>query len=483
MGVVRSRHQFVRLFGLAGRVVILDEIHAYDIYTSTLLERFLEWAAVLGSPVIALSATLPTGTRKALVNAYAKGCGYPEPEFPNAAYPRITALTQGKVKVQTFNPSSHVQRSLQIQWVADSEWMASLQRLLKDGGCVAVICSTVGRAQDVYQRLQAHFPAKELGLFHGRFLFIDREQIEADCLHKFGKEAFDQTSSRPHRFVLVATQVIEQSLDVDFDLMISDLAPIDLLLQRSGRLHRHNRARPSLLKQPTLWLVKPTLNETGKAQFSEVGIIYDRHVLLRTWLRLRHQSSVGLPEETDRLIEAVYDLDAVIPTALEAVHVEDWQESLETHKREEQNWKRTKANKVKIPPPIEEIDADQFTRQGEEDDDNAIAASTRLGRPSLTVVFLQKTESGLVLPRNQQHIDLDHEPNLEQIRELLAHSTRITTQRLVEKLSVQSAPITWKSALLRHCRHVVLNAEGMTQVGEWLLRLDEQLGVVIEQLK
>ncbi len=483
MGVVRSRHQFVRLFGLAGRVVILDEIHAYDIYTSTLLERFLEWAAVLGSPVIALSATLPTGTRKALVNAYARGCGYPEPEFPTAAYPRITALTQGKVKVQSFNPSSHVQRSLQIQWVADREWMLSLKRLLKDGGCVAVICSTVGRAQDIYQQLQPHFPAEELGLFHGRFLFIDREQIEADCLHKFGKEAFDQASSRPHRFVLVATQVIEQSLDVDFDLMISDLAPVDLLLQRSGRLHRHNRDRPSLLKQPTLWLVKPTLNETGKALFCESGIIYDRHVLLRTWLRLRHQSSVGLPEETDRLIEAVYDLDAVIPTALEAVHVEDWQESLETYKREEQNWKRTKANKVKIPPPIAEIDADQFTRQGEEDDDNAIAALTRLGKPSITVVFLQKTESGLVLPRNQQPVDLEDEPNLEQIRELLAHSTRIAKQGLVEKLAVEPPPITWKSALLRHCRHVVLNAEGMTQVGEWLLRLDKQLGVVIEQLK
>ncbi|MEP0755228.1 CRISPR-associated helicase Cas3' [Trichocoleus sp. Lan] len=483
MGVVRSRHQFVRLFGLAGRVVIIDEIHAYDIYTSTLLERFLEWAAVLGSPVIALSATLPAGTRKALVNAYARGCGDPEPEFPTSAYPRITAMTQGKVTVQTFNPSSHVQRSLQIQWVADSEWMASLQRLLKDGGCVAVICSTVGRAQKVFQRLQAHFPAEELGLFHGRFLFIDREQIEADCLQKFGKEELGQASSRPHRFILVATQVIEQSLDVDFDLMISDLAPIDLLLQRSGRLHRHDRQRPSLLKQPTLWLVEPTLNEKGKAQFSEAGIIYDRHVLLRTWLRLRHQTTVGLPEETDRLIEAVYDLDAVIPTALEAVHVEDWQESLEIHKREERELKETKANKVKIPPPIEEIDPEQFTRQGEQDDDKAITTLTRLGRPSITVVFLQKTESGLILPRNQQRVDLEDEPDLEQIRELLAHSTRIATQGLVEKLAVQPPPITWKSALLRHCRYVVLNAEGMTQVGEWLLRLDEQLGVVIERLK
>ena len=482
MGVVRSRHQFVRLFGLAGRIMILDEIHAYDIYTSTLLERFLEWGAVLGSPVIALSATLPRKTRQDLLNAYARGCGCTEPELPKADYPRITALTQGNVEVRTFEASRHVRRSLQIRWVNDDEWIAGLQQLLKDGGCVAVICSTVGRAQKVYQRLQDYFPIDELGLFHGRFLFVDREQIEADCLNKFGKE-IEQTSNRPYRFILVATQVIEQSLDVDFDLIISDLAPIDLLLQRSGRLHRHERDRPNSLKQPTLWLVKPTLNEKGKAQFGEAGSIYDRHILLRSWLTIRYKSAVQLPEETDRLIEAVYDLDTIVPAALEAVHAEDWQKSLELYKHEERDLKRTKANKVKIPPPVEEIDPADFTRQGGTDDDNAIAALTRLGQISVTVVFLQQTESGLMLPRRRQQVDLEHEPNLDQIRELLAHSTRIATRGLAEKLIAQLSPKTWKSALLSHCRLVILNAEGVVRVGEWQLQLDEQLGVVIERLK
>jgi CRISPR-associated endonuclease/helicase Cas3 len=236
MGVVRSRHQFVRLFGLAGRTIILDEIHAYDLYTSTLLERFLEWAAMLGSPVVALSATLPATTRQRLLSAYAVGCGQSIPVLPEAAYPRITAFAEGTALAQCFTASDHVCRQLKIRWVSDNEWPTTLQQALRDnGGCAAVICSTVNRAQAMYKLLQDYFDPKELGLFHGRFLFKDRERIEADCLRKFGKG----NDHRPHRFVLVATQVIEQSLDVDFDLMISDLAPIDLLLQRSGRLHRH----------------------------------------------------------------------------------------------------------------------------------------------------------------------------------------------------------------------------------------------------
>lgn len=289
MGVVRSRHQFVRLFGLAGRTIILDEIHAYDLYTSTLLERFLEWAAVLGSPVIALSATLPATTRQRLLTAYANGCGHSAPPLPPAPYPRITAFASGEAVAQSFAASDHVRRSLAIRWANDQEWPETLQQVLADGGCAAVICSTVNRAQAVYQGLQDYFSEEELGLFHGRFLFQDRERIEQDCLSKFGKGQ-DQ---RPHRFVLVATQVIEQSLDVDFELMISDLAPIDLLLQRSGRLHRHVRdCRPAQLQTPTLWIIEPTLMKQSKADFGDSGYIYDRHVLLRSWLALGQRGAI-----------------------------------------------------------------------------------------------------------------------------------------------------------------------------------------------
>ncbi|WP_448514141.1 CRISPR-associated helicase Cas3' [Parathermosynechococcus lividus] len=484
MGVVRSRHQFVRLFGLAGRTIILDEIHAYDLYTSTLLERFLEWAAVLGSPVIALSATLPTTTRQRLLTAYATGCGHPTPALPDACYPRITVLTQGEAIAQSFAASDHVCRALDIAWVKDDDWMADLQQVLADaGGCVAVICSTVNRAQAVYQRLQGYLNNEELGLFHGRFLFKDRERIEQDCLRKFGKG----TTHRPYRFVLVATQVIEQSLDVDFDLMISDVAPIDLLLQRSGRLHRHRRDhRPTGLTIPQLWIVEPNFMTNGKVDFQESSYIYDRHILLRTWLALRQRHSLTLPEETDALIESVYHLDMAIPADLEPIHAEDWQTSLETYKTEEEEAKKTRANEVKIPPPHTDIKPDQFTYRKKEDDESAIATATRLGEPSVVTIFLQRTETGLVFPGTQEQVDLTAKPNLAMIRKLLSYSTRLSKKGkregdLIPSLQNLKNPPTWTSALLRNCRYVEVNAQGVARVEDWRLTLHPLLGVLIEK--
>jgi CRISPR-associated endonuclease/helicase Cas3 len=475
MGIVRSRHQFVRLFGLAGRTVILDEIHAYDIYTSTLLERFLEWLALLGSPVVALSATLPKNTRQRLLDAYARGCGCTEPKLTDNPYPRLTLFSPAGLVGKSFTASGHLRRQLGISWVKDEAWIDSLRERLKDGGCVAVICSTIDRAQAVFQRLQSHFPAEELGLFHGRFLFVNREKIEKECLDKFGKDG-----TRPKRFILVATQVIEQSLDVDFDLMVSDLAPIDLLLQRSGRLHRHIREyRPKLLQNPPLWLIEPTWDEKGKIQFNDSGYIYDRHVLLRSWLSLRNRDTIQLPEETDSLIESVYNLELEIPSNLEDKYVNDWQSSLEKYQTDEEENKRTKANQIKLPPPTADVKPDQFTRRGEEDDDSTIATLTRLGEPSVTTIFLQQTQSGLILPGSDYPIDLEETPKLETIQKLLAHSTRISKRGLVSILLSQRNPETWTSALLRHCRCVILNDAGVAQIEEWQLDLDPLLGVIV----
>lgn len=484
MGVVRSRHQFVRLFGLAGRTVILDEIHAYDVYTSALLMRFLEWLALLGSPAIALSATLPAATRQALLTAYARGCHDEVPELPQASYPRITSFSPAGTKVQSFPASEHLCRSLQLRWVTDENWPDALQQLLAEGGCAAVICSTIRRAQAVYQSLQCRFAETELGLFHSRFLYQDREAIETKCLKLFGKD----DRYRPHRYVLVATQVVEQSLDLDFDVMVSDLAPIDLLLQRSGRMHRHHHRSQSRLpglKKPVLWLVQPQIDRKDKAQFAAAGYIYDRHSLLRSWLALRHRAQIQLPEETDTLIEAVYDLNAPIPASLEPVHAEDWQQTLADYNQAMEGY-QSQANDVRIPSGVKQIEPESLTerptrKEGSiKDDDNAIAAVTRLGRESVTTIFLQETDAGLVLPRSRDPVDLKVQPELDGIRTLLNHSTRISTPELLKQL--KSPPSAWTSALLRHCRTVTLDANDTAQVGEWCLSLDQHLGVTIERL-
>jgi CRISPR-associated endonuclease/helicase Cas3 len=478
MGVVRSRHQFVRLFGLAGRTVILDEIHAYDAYTGTLLERFLEWLALLGSPVIALSATLPKSTRLGLLKAYAQGSGIETPKLPQADYPRITALSSGVTQAKSFEASPHVCRELGIRWVDDTNWVTDLHNSLLEGGCVAIICSTINRAQQVYEQLKLYFETKtELGLFHGRFLFKDREIIETKCRKQFGKNG-----DRPQKYVLVATQVIEQSLDVDFDLMISHLAPIDLLLQRSGRLHRHERKnRPSVLKSPNLWIVNPTMNEQGKIDFGDSGYIYDRHVLLRSWLTLRERSSLQLPGEMDSLIESVYDLEAPIPENLEPDFQEDWQVSLADYeaKTEDSHW--AKANQVKLPPARADNNTDEFTRLRKDDDDSTVQAVTRLGEESITTIFLQRTEQGLCFPNGEGKVVNLKQTKLADIKQLLAHSTRISKKEIVKALKAQDNPPEWTSALLRHCRYLELNANGEVDVGKWHIRLDPEKGVMWEK--
>lgn len=480
MGAVRSRHQFVRLFGLAGRTVILDEIHAYDLYTGTLLERFLEWLALLGSPAIALSATLPAETRSRLVNAYAAGCGMAKQELQPFNYPRITALTAGGAIVRSFKASPHVTRSLGLNWVEEESWMKELALQLTDGGCATVICSTVTRAQAVFDGLSAYFPETELGLFHGRFLFKDRERIEGECLDRFGKDA----KNRPYRYVLVATQVIEQSLDVDFDLMISDIAPIDLLLQRSGRLHRHterNEHRPNRVKQPILWVIKPELNQQQQIDFDAAGYIYKRHVLLRTWLTLRDLKVLQLPDLMDELIESVYDSDMAIPETLTAIERADWEKSL-TDYRQDCCVQKTLAEKVYLPPAWQDAKPEHFTRHGEDDDEAAMFAMTRLGEVSVSTIFISQTE--------EKRLISSKSPNLEQIRELLGCATRISKRGLVNALMAQQNPPAWKSALLRNCRYVVVDdspkerlcQREIARIGEWELELHPLKGVVITRI-
>lgn len=485
MGVIRSKHQFVRLFGLAGRTVIIDEIHAYDLYTSTVIERLLEWLALLGSPVIALSATLPEETRRRLVTAYAKGFGGNEPTLLSARYPRLTVFMSPASEAVSypFEASSHVTRLLHLRWIDRSNWIDDLRGRLSSGGCVAIICSTVRRAQTVFQQLQQtdDFLENELGLFHGRFLFVDRERIEQQCLEHFGKPSI---AERPHRYVLVATQVVEQSLDLDFDLMISDIAPIDLLLQRSGRLHRHAERdgdRPNALKQPELWLVEPALDKKGQLDFQEAGYIYDRHVLLRSWLAIRHLDKIDLPEMTDTLIEAVYDPRKECGSDIESIHQADWQASLDLYKKDQQE-RKDKARHSVLPAARKSCKPDKFTRQGKQDDENAIAGVTRLGEPSVTVVFIVKSEHGTVLPSKKDiAINLEKPPNFDITQALLAHSTRISTRGLVDELINNEdcyKPKAWKSRMLKYCRCIELDINHVAKVDKWLICLDPLLGVV-----
>jgi len=500
MAVLQTKHVFVRLFGLAYKTVIIDEVHAYDAYMSKLLERLLEWLAALGSPVVLLSATLPEKRRIALLAAYHRGLSAKSKpatlaRIELAKYPRITWATESETHEEHIEASADSSRTLQLKWVngrvpelpGESCVLGEqLKGALAPGGCAAVICNTVNRAQQVFRALQSYFAEDELDLFHARFLFTDRDQREKRALVRFGKDGDEieveeerKKVERPRRFVLVATQVIEQSLDLDFDLMVTDLAPVDLVLQRSGRLHRHSRTRPPGLSRPVLWISEPANVSRGVPAFDDgTKAVYDAHILLCSWMVLHEKSAVRVPEEIEGLIETVYG-ERECPASPGAELEIYWHQTAK-ELSDKLKQMQTTANTVIIPPPYCPDNILEFWNKRLEEDQpeihRSLQALTRLTGPTVSVVILRAAE--------QSEIDLTQPLVYEAVCFLLHHSVSLSHGGLVWNLLRQEVPDAWqRSALLCHHRLIRLDADGNWSDGTYQLRLDEELGVLITKLE
>lgn len=318
-GVGGGKHHFVRLFGLSHKVVIFDEIHSYDVYMTPRIERLIQWLAALSSPMIMLSATLSRAARGKLLRAAGAA---PEANF-KARNPRVTVVhhdgTVREHELPTPNP-----RSVRIRPIPGD--YASLQREVlasyQQGGCIAVVCNTVNESIDIARALRATegIELDDVLLFHARFPLAWRGEIEDKLLR-----AFSKNGQRPERVIVVSTQIIEQSLDIDFDLIISPTTPIDFLIQRLGRLHRHpGRERTMHLKEPTLLWRQPELDGAGVPYFGRDEAVYPRYFLLKTWRLLRKMTALQTPTDTDALVNFVYDrncdfkgLGDALKTALE----------------------------------------------------------------------------------------------------------------------------------------------------------------------
>lgn len=509
LAVLQTRHVFVRLFGLAHKVIIVDEVHAYDAYMSKLLERLLEWLAALGSPVILLSATLPKSRRRALLKAYLGGLGRQvgteEENQLDARYPLISwggAEGQG---AQTIEVSDPIHRTLKIKWIDGRaplmdgqvfELGEQLRCALAGGGCAAVICNTVNRAQQVYQTLKPYFADEELDLFHARFLFKDRDEREKRALVNFGKEGAtikfsdgeEKKVVRPHRKVLVATQVIEQSLDLDFDLMVSDCAPVDLILQRSGRMHRHERShpRPESLHQPTLWICRPEEVREDVPTFDRgTEAVYDSHILLRSWLSLRDITEIRIPDQVETLIELVYS-ERICPESatndLRTVWDKTLTQSLEKaeHDNEEARNRWVKSPGFsgavwRLTADPKEEDSPEFHRDHQ--------ALTRLAAPSVSVIFLYESDGRFFLDRLRKHpISLHRNVPIDGVKDFLRNSVSISSRAIVYQLMAEPVPSEWRNqALLRQYRLLTLHEDNSLQFGKYKILLDSDLGVVIEK--
>lgn len=315
LSALRQKHLMLRHLGLAGKVVIIDECHAYDAYMSQYLNRALNWLGSYDVPVIVLSATLPAEKRQSVVDAYLGRdylpkkqsdplAGTPEnvEETPSWVlsrdYPLITYTNGAEVK-QSNVPGNEREKSISINHVSEEHLITLLREQLVDGGCAGVLVNTVKRSQEISRMLREAFGEDVVELLHSRFLATDRAEKERKLLDELGKPSL--SSGRPNLRIIVGTQVLEQSLDIDFDVMITDLCPMDLLLQRIGRLHRHDRVRPAKLSEARCFILEDATNEFSPA--SEV--IYGAYLLMRTKAYLPEK--LTLPKDIPSLVQGVYN--------------------------------------------------------------------------------------------------------------------------------------------------------------------------------
>ena len=384
MTALQARHVMLRHLGLASKVIIIDEVHAYDAYMNQYLSSALYWLGQMNTPVILMSATLPSATRDDLMKSYAKGLkigaepnkvatpappsqndlmakmkarlagihAAPKPEASEEPildldYPVVHTLTaEDNGTPKKWKVGQPVEQTkIELKLIADSpeSVLNVLEPLANDHGCAAVICNTVGRAQEMHAFLSEQFGEEHVVLTHSRFTATHRAEQEELLVSKLGKkahysEADGEDSSRPHRLIVVGTQVIEQSLDLDFDVMITDFAPVDLVLQRMGRLHRHD-SRSSSERTPAYRM--PVCYVRGVETFGSHNeapdfprgskAVYEPMILLSSYAQLLPHfdgEPIRIPADISPLVQKTYqeNTSTEIPSA--------WAEVYESAKKE-----------------------------------------------------------------------------------------------------------------------------------------------------
>jgi CRISPR-associated endonuclease/helicase Cas3 len=482
LAVLNVRHTALRMIGLAGKVVILDEVHAYDIYMTTILEALLGWLRALDTSVIILSATMPLLRRAALARAYGVDASAMVSVLD---YPSLWILGEGG---SYYSASQEISSRPMppialgaLHWGDDQESTEAKARWLLDavakGGCVCWMTNLVRRAQSMFDALD-HLAGPDVDrmLLHAQMPLMERQNREKELVGKYGPGC----ENRPERGVVVGTQVLEQSLDLDFDVLVSDLAPIDLLLQRAGRLHRHVRSRPAEHTFPRLWINVP-LSEANELCLEPDCRVYAAFMLSQTWDTLHYRTEIVLPRDYRPLVEMVYGFTDLPPG-------HPFQSEWRDLKKQEAN--ATAQARLRLLPdadPRWAFSSRMARLQFEENENSAawIVAQTRLGEESVTVLPLERRGNTAWCWGNGPQVRLDRPAPREVQLALLRSQMRISDRRAVPLLKAQPLPVLFaESALLRG--YLPLWLEGgkcgfPLKGGTLELELNEKLGLRIHK--
>ena len=433
------RHGFLRLTGLSRKVLIIDEVHAYDAYMGTILERLLTWCRALEIPVILLSATLSASQKQQLVQAYqgeSQSCEMGQHD----AYPLITVAPRIGSAYQVLVPNQESRgKAIKLRkhfgTLGKPKTVAQLARdAVQQGGCCCILANTVGSAQAIYRELQADCsPDTELILFHARFPAGARNAIEKNVVELFGKDAgLAGNRARPERAIVVATQVIEQSIDVDFDVLFSEVAPIDLLLQRCGRMHRHERGTRPTGPDAVLHVLMPPEGDydfgssAAKESHGKWRGVYDRELLLRTVVLLGDTGEISLPRDFRPLVEGCYGNQ--MPNADEEVR--KLMDDAAVDRKRRRNGSKNAADLYLIAPPNEKEfnypnNADTASFEEDEDGEHTsfFYAQTREGDDNRQVLLVRDPAHYAAICRGIE--DPKYYPGLDTLRAIYRQQVKI----------------------------------------------------------
>lgn len=307
LGILAAKHFFVRRFALSGKVVILDELHTYDLYTGTLINILIDELLKLRCTVIVLSATLTNKRREELLSS--SDSSYSTKSRELLSYPLISGRRQGKpIEVAKAKPPELTRVS--VKWIVADKAISLALDIVDKGGAVLWICDTVHSAQSTYLHLKEKVDINvKCALLHSRFPFWKRESLEEEWMQRLDKKGMHRCGC-----ILVATQIVEQSIDIDADLLITELAPTDMLLQRMGRLWRHKRNwRP--IDKPECYIIQEekTLSELKTMDASIIkeslggkAFVYAPYILLRSLNLWTTISEIVLPDDIRELLESTY---------------------------------------------------------------------------------------------------------------------------------------------------------------------------------
>ncbi len=497
MLALQARHLMLRHLGFSGKVVIIDEAHSYDVYMNEYLAVAIQWLARYGCSVIIMSATLPTSQRQALASAYAKGLNIEKPTVRSSAYPLLTIVDkQGgrEQPVETRPESKHYS----VEKLADDgEAVAGLlEDKLREGGVALVVCNTVRRAQEAFDKLSARFPG-EVELHHAAFMASHRARKEEELRRKLGPHAH-RGNGRPDRLVVVATQVAEQSLDIDADLLVTDIAPMDLLIQRIGRVYRHNRPasdRPEPVSNAQVyirgvetWDPVPEF-EAGTAAVYSPAILFATTAVAMQTLFARGFTS---PSDVSELVQKTYSPALTCPDGWE----EQWNEAAKQH-AQAIDLSRARADSYRIPEPRSVANERSLQRlyerigpkESAENEEAKGLAQVRDSTPTVEVIPIVSTEYGyipLALPESPDIAD-DAQPERHTAFALAASSVRLPSRltpydtalnKVLDQLEMDT-PVGWvQDYQLKGEVALRLNAEHEIELNGHLLRYDMDLGLL-----